>query len=285
MPANVYSYSVVTKIGEGNTRVLYEALTRPLPSNTIQRQDFAGVNKARAFYASCQNQRILNQKGTGPLLLDINAVGGWDALDNWDNATFDLDDMLFKVIGIHSTGALFSVSVQMDPRNYSKSIIVIDQDGLTLPGPEYYLNAPTDINAFKDNPDQITRQYRQLIQSVITLLGGRPNNPAVEQILLFERKLAHITIPSYDPRRRQKFQNDYYIRGSVNELKKLFPNINWYRFLERVVGLGDTPLKNFPNFEVLINAKDYLDDLRNLISQTSDQTLHNYLLWRIGSVF
>jgi len=69
--------------------------------------------------------------------------------------------MLYNVIGIHSTGALFSVSVQMDPRNYSKSIIVVDQDGLTLPGPEYYLQGGTDLNSFKDNPDQITRQYRQ----------------------------------------------------------------------------------------------------------------------------
>ena len=67
---------------------------------------------------------------------------------------------------------------------------------MTLPGPEYYLNAPTDINAFKDHPDKITKQYRQLIQSVITLLGGRPHNQAVDQILLFERQLAFITIPA-----------------------------------------------------------------------------------------
>jgi len=93
MPANVYTYSVVTKIGEANTRILYEALTRPLPKEDYRRLDFAGVNKARAFYASCQNQRILNQKGTGPLLMDIDEVGGWAALDNWDNATFDLNDM------------------------------------------------------------------------------------------------------------------------------------------------------------------------------------------------
>ena len=58
---------------------------------------------------------------------DINAVGGWDALDNWDNSTFDLNEMLFNVIGKHSTGALFSVSVQMDPTNYTKSILVVDQ--------------------------------------------------------------------------------------------------------------------------------------------------------------
>ena len=126
---------------------------------------------------------------------------------------------------------------------------------------------------------------RQLIQSVITLLGGRPNNPAVDQILLFERKLAHITIPAYDTRRRQKFQNDYYIRGSVQELKKLLPIVDWYNFIERIVGLGDTPLKNFHNFEVMINAKDYLTDLNTLINQTSEETLHNYLLWRIGPVF
>ena len=47
--------------------------------------------------------------------------------------------------------------VQIDPRNSSKSILAIDQDGLTLPGPRYYLNAPTNLEEFKNNPDQVTR--------------------------------------------------------------------------------------------------------------------------------
>ena len=59
------------------------------------------------------------------------------------------------------------------------------------------------------------------------------------------------------------------------------PVIDWNRFLERIVELGDTPLAEFDSFEVLINAKDYLNDLRGLLDQTSDETLHNYLLWRI----
>ena len=47
-----------------------------------------------------------------------------------------------KLIGVYSNGALISVSVKMDPRNSTKSILVIDQDGLTLPDRQYYMNAP-----------------------------------------------------------------------------------------------------------------------------------------------
>ena len=113
----------------------------------------------------------------------------------------------------------------MDPRNSTRSILVIDQDGLTLPGPRYYLNAPTNIDAFENNPDAVTRQYRDLIQSVITLLGGRLDNNAVKDILLFERRLAMITIPSYDPRRRsKKYVNKI---GKIQDLKKLLPQIDW----------------------------------------------------------
>ena len=53
---------------------------------------------------------ILIGSGTTPLLLDIASVGGWDALDNWDNSTWDINEMLYKVIGVYSTGALISVS-------------------------------------------------------------------------------------------------------------------------------------------------------------------------------
>ena len=120
-------------------------------------------------------------------------------------------------------------------RNSTRSILVIDQDGLTLPGPRYYLNAPTNIDAFENNPDAVTRQYRDLIQSVITLLGGRLDNDAVKDILLFERRLAMITIPSYDQRRRSK----QYVNkiGKIQDLKKLLPQIDWQQVRKRVACL------------------------------------------------
>lgn len=39
-----------------------------------------------------------NYSGSTPLLLDIASVGGWDALDNWDNRTWDINEMLYKGI-------------------------------------------------------------------------------------------------------------------------------------------------------------------------------------------
>ena len=103
-------YKVVTKIGERNSRILFEALTRPEPRIRAS-DDFTGRQKAKDFYKSCQNIRILNEKGNSlwtiepfdsyflgstPLLLDIASVGGWDALDNWDNRTWNINEMLYK---------------------------------------------------------------------------------------------------------------------------------------------------------------------------------------------
>jgi predicted metalloendopeptidase len=152
----------------------------------------AGVGKAREFFASCNNQKRLNEKGTEPLLVDINDAGGWDALANWNNVTFDFTTMLYRVIGVHSTGALFSISVQMDPQNYSNSIFVIDQDGLTLPAPEFYLNGPSDQDDFIANPDETARQYQQLIQNIISLLGGKGSNKILSYI-----KRAQVRILNY----------------------------------------------------------------------------------------
>ena len=55
-------YKVVTKIGERNSRILFEALTRPEPRIRAS-DDFTGRQKAKDFYKSCQNIRILNEKG------------------------------------------------------------------------------------------------------------------------------------------------------------------------------------------------------------------------------
>ena len=55
-------YKVVTKIGERNSRILFEALTRPEPRIRAS-DDLTGRQKAKDFYKSCQNIRILNEKG------------------------------------------------------------------------------------------------------------------------------------------------------------------------------------------------------------------------------
>ena len=113
----------MTKIGERNSRILFEALTRPEPRIRAS-DDITGRQKAKDFYKSCQNIRILNEKGnfsenfhhnnfligSTPLLLDIASVGGWDALDNWDNRTWNINEMLYKgyVIKLASRVNLFS---------------------------------------------------------------------------------------------------------------------------------------------------------------------------------
>ena len=89
---------------------MFEALTRP-EQRIRASDDFTGRQKAKDFYKSCQNIRILNEKGnfewtietydsyflgSTPLLLDIASVGGWDALDNWDNRTWNINEMLYK---------------------------------------------------------------------------------------------------------------------------------------------------------------------------------------------
>ena len=56
------SCKVVTKIGERNSRILFEALTRPEPRIRAS-DDITGRQKAKDFYKSCQNIRILNEKG------------------------------------------------------------------------------------------------------------------------------------------------------------------------------------------------------------------------------
>ena len=60
MPANQYSYSVVTKIGDQNDKILFEALTRP---GQRLDNDVYGQQKARDFFLSCQNVPILNDRG------------------------------------------------------------------------------------------------------------------------------------------------------------------------------------------------------------------------------
>jgi hypothetical protein len=110
------------------------------------------------------------------------------------------------------------------------------------------------------------------------LIGGR-NNPAVDQILLFERRLAQITTR----RGMQMFTNGY-VRGTIKDLQKWVPSIEWESLIRRIVRLGDKPIDDLINLEILMR-KDYLRAVQQLITETPDQTLHNYLLWRIGTVY
>ena len=63
---------------------------------------------------------------------------------------------------------------------------MIDQDGLTLPDRQYYMNAPSREDDLVDesNPDSVTAQYKQLLQSVISLLGGKNDNQGIDFFIL-----------------------------------------------------------------------------------------------------
>ena len=79
----------------------------------------------------------------------------WKASISFSNLFMCQDENKKIKITLHLPG--FHIADQLKQRNSTKSILVIDQDGLTLPDRQYYLNAPSrDDDLIDDsNPDSV----------------------------------------------------------------------------------------------------------------------------------
>ncbi|XP_069802980.1 endothelin-converting enzyme 1 isoform X1 [Dendropsophus ebraccatus] len=242
-----------------------QAVMKHLLENTTMNLSSVAEHKAQRYYQACLNESKIEELGAKPLQELIEKLGGWNITGPWDKDNFQ--ETLQAVTAYYRISPFFSVFVSADSKNSTSNIIQIDQSGLGLPSREYYLN--------KTSNEKVLTGYLNFMVQLGVLLGGEENSTRaqMEEILDFETALANITIPQ-EKRRDEEL---IYHKITAQKLKDLVPVVDWIPFLRTVF----QPVEINETEPVVVYAKEYLQDVSNLINRTEKRILNNYMMWNL----
>uniref|UniRef100_A0A8C2BP57 endothelin-converting enzyme 1 n=1 Tax=Cyprinus carpio TaxID=7962 RepID=A0A8C2BP57_CYPCA len=219
-----------------------QAVLKHLLENGTFNSSSEAEKKTQSYYLSCLNEQRIEELGAQPLIDLIAKIGGWNITESWDKDNFL--DVLKIVSGPYRAQPFFTVGVSVDPKNSNSNVIQVDQSGLFLPSRDYYLN--------KTN-EKVLKAYLDYMVELGLLLGGDKNSTRVQmqQILDFETALANITV--------------------------LSPAVEWLDYLNFVL----SPLELNDTEPVVVYAKEYLQQVSDLINKTDHSLLNNYMIWNL----
>uniref|UniRef100_A0A671RP32 endothelin-converting enzyme 1 n=1 Tax=Sinocyclocheilus anshuiensis TaxID=1608454 RepID=A0A671RP32_9TELE len=241
-----------------------QAVLKHLLENGTFNSSSEAERKTQSYYLSCLNEQRIEELGAQPLIDLIAKIGGWNITESWDKDNFL--DVLKIVSGPYRAQPFFTVGVSVDPKNSNSNVIQVDQSGLFLPSRDYYLN--------KTN-EKVLKAYLDYMVELGLLLGGDKNSTRVQmqQILDFETALANITVPQDERRDEEKL----YHKITIADLQVLAPAVEWLDYLNFVL----PPLELNDTEPVVVYAKEYLQQVSDLINKTNHSLLNNYMIWNL----
>ncbi|XP_057664077.1 neprilysin-4-like [Diorhabda carinulata] len=224
----------------------------------------SAVVKARLFYQSCINEKVLEQRGDKPLKDLLAELGRWPILEKkWKKPDFDII-WLLATLRLLNNDILIAQWVGPDMKNSKEYIVHIDQTTLGLPAREYYL---------EESNIKYIQAYRIFILTVAQLMGASPKTAEqdVDEIIKFEMALATIMASSEERRNI----SEIYLRTDIASLTLYFPQFDWKKYFDIVLGTNinlKTPVACY--------CTKFLIELTYLMSNTESRVLQNYVLWR-----
>uniref|UniRef100_A0A3P9B557 endothelin-converting enzyme 1 n=1 Tax=Maylandia zebra TaxID=106582 RepID=A0A3P9B557_9CICH len=255
LPDGRSRWSTFNSIWEQN-----QALLKHLLENGTFNGSSEAERKTQSYYLSCLNTQRIEELGAQPLIDLITKIGGWNMTGPWDKDNFM--DVLKVVSGPYRGQPFFSVGVSADPKNPT-----VDQSGLFLPSRDYYLN--------KTANEKVLVAYLDYMVELGMLLGGERSSTQaqMQQIMDFETGLANITVPQDQRRDEEKI----YHKVTIAELQLLAPAIDWLDYLSSSL----SPLELNDTEPVVLYAKEYLQQVSELINKTDRSLLNNYMMWTL----
>ncbi|XP_013866571.1 neprilysin isoform X3 [Austrofundulus limnaeus] len=261
-----------------------EVILKGVLEKTVEGEAVA-LTKAKTLYKSCTNERLIEQRGGGPLLDMLPDVFEWPvAVDNWEadyGKTWRLEDVIARLNEKYGTQLLVNFFVGTDDRDSTSHIIHFDQQtSLGLLSRDYYAC---------DGPHaEVCRAYEHFMIDLAKLIradrGLEINETLIREevmrIMDLERDIANATDTPED-------RNNPILLYNKMELGNLNANFtleveskvfNWIYFTRKIM---NTVNINIPSTEQVINySPNYYRRLNLVLAKYSKRDLQNYMVWR-----
>lgn len=230
--------------------------------------------KAKLLFKSCVNMTAINKQGAAPLQELIKKAGGWSLTGTWNESDFDLNKLIRKLLPMGAT-TFFSFGVETDLKNVNRNMLVVSQGHLSLNARKFYMNKTMD--------DKVLKAYNVYMAEVCELLGADYNTSfsAMQDVLLFEQKLANISMSREEARSAE----DKFKHITIAALQNMTPIVDWMNFINASVGdaLQNEELKD--SEPVGTASFDYLEQVSSIVQSIPINTLNNYMIWHLVSVY
>lgn len=254
-------------------RELRNALSNIL-TEPVSQEDPKPINQAKDFYTACMNEELLETLGVTPLVNLLEQFGGWPmTVGDWSENNFDWQFSVAEARRQLGADYLVSVWVFADQKSTDETAIYVDQSSLGMS--RSVLTAPQNYE------ERITayKTYMASTASIIATSLGQDTSQIeaeVADVLNFEMALANITTPPEDRRDIDRMYNPM----TVLELSDLTAgsDLNWVQLLSSMFVSAGIPIDS--TTRVIVQEKEYLTKLTNLLAATSPRTVANYIMWR-----
>uniref|UniRef100_A0AAQ4S1M9 Endothelin-converting enzyme 1 n=1 Tax=Gasterosteus aculeatus aculeatus TaxID=481459 RepID=A0AAQ4S1M9_GASAC len=236
-----------------------------LLENTSMKGLSKAEEKAQRYYQACMNEVKIEELGAKPLQELISQIGGWALTGPWDKNNFQ--EVLRMVSANYHTSPFFTVFVSTDSKNSNSNIIQVDQSSLGLPSRDYYLNQTAN--------EKYLTAYLNFLTELGVLLGGaqETSRTLMAEIVDFETNLANITVPQEERRDEELIYN----KMEAKDLTTLIPAVDWMPYLTEV--FAPVPLNQ--SEPVVVYAKEYLQQVSDLITKTNKSLLNNFMIMKV----
>ncbi len=197
----------------------------------------AAAQKIGDYYASCIDEKAIDNKGAGPLKPDLERIAKIGSKS--------------EIAGVAATmideNILFHFESGQDFRDASQMVAQADQGGLGLPDRDYYV---------KDDAKSVDlrKAYVTHVQKMFELLGDKPDAAAAEAqtVMRIETALAKGSMTRVE--RRDPKNLDH--KMTSGEFEKIVPDFQWQVYFTKV-GLPSLPSLNVasPGFFKALNEE------------------------------
>uniref|UniRef100_A0A674PQE6 Endothelin-converting enzyme 1 n=1 Tax=Takifugu rubripes TaxID=31033 RepID=A0A674PQE6_TAKRU len=260
LPEGKSRWGTFSNLWEQNMLVMKHLLENTSINGLSQAEE-----KAQRYYQACMNEDKIEELGAKPLQDLISDIGGWALTEPWDKDNFQ--EVLRIVSANYRTSPFFSVFVSTDSKNSNSNVIQIDQSSLGLPSRDYYLN--------KTAHDKYLSAYLNFLVDLGVLLGGsaESSRTMMAAIVDFETALANISVPQ-EKRRDEEL---IYHKMKAKDLAELVPAVDWMPYLTAVFA----PVVLNESEPVVVYAKEYLQEVSDLLQKTNKSLLNNYMIMKV----
>jgi len=222
--------------------------------HTAEGKAAPGSNEQRLgdLYASYMDEAVLERLGVTPLKRELDRIA----------ALKDKSALAGLLAHLNRIGVLvpYQIDIAPDGKDATRYVVSINQSGLGLPDPDYYLKRDdTKLAATK-------AKYAQFVEAELAMAGDRNAAADTRAVIEFETELARIQWTAVELRDPVKAYN----KVALADMGKLAPGFDWNSWLNAVRLSGKSA-------DVIVTQPTYLKAFAVLSDQTPLATWKAYL--------
>jgi len=202
-----------------------------------------------ALLRSYVDVQRLNELGLTPIQPDIDAV-----------LAMRTHDDVVRTMGLPFQAGIAEVGVVPDPRDPRRYVVAIEQSGLGMPTPEYYLRTQEPFPGHR-------KAYRDYVEGVLSRAGIDGASARADSVLALEIAIARKHWSPTETRDAVRMHHPM----TPTELAAFAPGFDWAAFLDAQQYSGQATLD--------VHTDTALRELARLFPATPVETWKSYLLF------